>query len=137
MIPASVAARPGHVCSTQHCSTAPGEICRARGNVLAAEQDPGQSEASTRPRDELSTNQGPAWAGSWSLVSLFPRAELRLVTSPASQQPFAARRSTIQYLHLNIHTCRYNQGSHVDIILTVISTDYIFSIPRDQQQTAD
>lgn len=137
MIPASVAARPGHVCSTQHCSTAPGEICRARGNVLAAEQDPGQSEASTRPRDELSTNQGPAWAGSWSLVSLFPRAELRLVTSPASQQPFAARRSTIQYLHLNIHTCRYNQGSHVDIILTVISTDYIFSIPRDQQQTAN
>ena len=72
------------VCSTAARSTAArrqersaesGAMSWPRNRILANQR------RAPRPRDQLSPNQGPAWAGSWSLFSLFPRAELRLVTS--------------------------------------------------------
>ena len=67
------------LCSTaarrQERSAESGAMSWPRNRILTNQR------RAPRPRDQLSTNQGPAWAGSWSLFSLFPRAELRLVTS--------------------------------------------------------
>ena len=82
IIPASVAARPRHFSAArstaarrQERSAESGAMSWPRNRILTNQR------RAPRPRDQLSTNQGPAWAGSWSLFSLFPRAELRLVTS--------------------------------------------------------
>ena len=122
IIPASVAARPRHFSAArstaarstaarrQERSAESGAMSWPRNRILT-----NQSRA-PRPRDQLSTNQGRPGLDPGHCFHFSPEPSCAWLHHSASQQPFVARRNTIQYLHLNIHT---------HIILTVISTDYI------------